>query len=245
MKKTMKTIASLVMMLVLLLGIGAPAYALDGNVTYQGGAEKFVFTPGSGYTDTDLFDGFKNVMPGDVLEQKIQVKNGFFGTGSVKIYLRAVAHDEAANPLTYSESFENLAGKDQAGIPGQRDETVATMSDFLSQLYMEVWQGSERIFTGSPNELDGLKNNVLLANVPRGKSVELTVKLQVPAELGNEYAYRVGEVDWVFTAEELDPQGSPKTGDTSNLTLWICVMVVCLAAIAVVAFLVLKKKKQN
>ena len=97
MKKTCKTIASLVMMLVLLLGIGAPAYALDGNVTYQGGAEKFVFTPGSGYTDTDLFDGFKNVMPGDELTQTIQVKNGFFGTGSVKIYLRAVAHDEAAN----------------------------------------------------------------------------------------------------------------------------------------------------
>ena len=243
MKKTCKTIASLVMMLVLLLGIGAPAYALDGNVTYQGGAEKFVFTPGSGYTDTDLFDGFKNVMPGDVLTQTIQVKNGFFGTGSVKIYLRAVAHDEAANPLTYSESFENLAGKDQAGIPGQRDETVATMSDFLSQLSMQVWQGSECIFTGSPNELDGLKNNVLLANVPRGKSVELTVVLGVPLDLDNKYANRVGEVDWVFTAEELDPQGNPKTGDTSNLTLWIVVMVVCLAAIAVVAFLILKKKK--
>lgn len=243
MKKTCKTIASLVMMLVLLLGIGAPAYALDGNVTYQGGAEKFVFTPGSGYTDTDLFDGFKNVMPGDELTQTIQVKNGFFGTGSVKIYLRAVAHDEAANPLTYSESFEDLAGKDQAGIPGQRDETVATMSDFLSQLSMQVWQGSECIFTGSPNELDGLKNNVLLATVPRGKSIELTVVLGVPLDLGNEYANRVGEVDWVFTAEELDPQGNPKTGDTSNLTLWIVVMVVCLVAVAVVAFLVLKKKK--
>ena len=242
MKKTMKTIASLVMMLVLLLGIGAPAYALDGNVTYQGGAEKFVFTPGSGYTDTDLFDGFKNVMPGDELTQTIQVKNGFFGTGSVKIYLRAVAHDEAANPLTYSESFEDLAGKDQAGIPGQRDETVATMSDFLSQLSMQVWQDGTCIFTGSPNELDGLKNNVLLANVPRGKSVELTVVLGVPLDLGNEYANRVGEVDWVFTAEELDPQGNPKTGDTSNLTLWIVVMVVCLVAVAVVAFLILKKK---
>lgn len=243
MKRTCKTIASLVMMLVLLLGIGAPAYALDGNVTYQGGAEKFVFTPGSGYTDTDLFDGFKNVMPGDELTQTIQVKNGFFGTGSVRIYLRAVAHDEAANPLTYSESFENLAGKDQARIPGQRDETVATMSDFLSQLSMQVWQDGTCIFTGSPNELDGLKNNVLLATVPRGKSIELTVVLGVPLDLGNEYANRVGEVDWVFTAEELDPQGNPKTGDTSNLTLWIVVMVVCLAAVAVVAFLILKKKK--
>ena len=230
MKKTMKTIASLVMMLVLLLGIGAPAYALDGNVTYQGGAEKFVFTPGSGYTDTDLFDGFKNVMPGDELTQTIQVKNGFFGTGSVKIYLRAVAHDEAANPLS-----ENVAAT---------GETVATMSDFLSQLSMQVYkQDGTCIFSGSPNELDGLKNNVLLANVPRGKSVTLTVVLGVPSDLGNEYANRVGEVDWVFTAEELDPQGNPKTGDTSNLTLWIVVMVVCLAAIAVVAFLILKKKK--
>ena len=172
MKKTCKTIASLVMMLVLLLGIGAPAYALDGNVTYEGGAEKFVFTPGSGYTDTDLFDGFKGVMPGDELVQIIEVKNGFFGTGSVNIYLRAVAHDEVDNPLTYSESFEDLAGKDQAGIPGQRDETVATMSDFLSQLSMQVYkQDGTCIFSGSPNELDGLKNNVLLANVPRGKSI--------------------------------------------------------------------------
>lgn len=231
MKKTMKTIASLVMMLVLLLGIGAPAYALDGNVTYQGGAEKFVFTPGSGYTDTDLFDGFKNVMPGDELTQTIQVKNGFFGTGSVKIYLRAVAHDEAANPLS-----ENVAAT---------GETVATMSDFLSQLSMQVYkQDGTCIFSGSPNELDGLKNNVLLANVPRGKSVTLTVVLGVPSDLGNEYAYRVGEVDWVFTAEELDPQGNPKTGDSSNLTLWIVVMVVCLVAVAVVAFLILKKKKK-
>ena len=230
MKKTCKTIASLVMMLVLLLGIGAPAYA-DGIVSYQGGAEKFVFLPGSSYTDTDLFDGFKNVMPGDTLTQTVEVRNRFLNTGSVRIYLRAVAHDEQTNPLSSAVAASG--------------ETVATMSDFLSQLYMEVWQGDKCIYTGSPDELDGLKNNVLLGTIPRFKSTTLTVKLQVPAELGNEYANRVGEVDWVFTAEELDPQGNPKTGDTSNLTLWIVVMVVCLAAIAVVAFQVLKQKKQN
>lgn len=230
MKRTCKTIASLVMMLVLLLGIGAPAYA-DGTVSYKGGAEKFVFLPGSSYTDTDLFDGFKGVMPGDTLTQTIEVRNRFLNTGSVRIYLRAVAHDEQTNPLS----------KEVAAT----GETVATMSDFLSKLYMEVWQGDKCIYTGTPDQLDGLKNNVLLASVPRFGSVTLTVKLQVPKELGNEYANRVGEVDWVFTAEELDPQGNPKTGDTSNLILWIVVMVLCLAAIAVVAFLVLKKKKQN
>ena len=244
MKKTCKTIASLVMMLVLLLGIGAPAYA-DGTVSYQG-AKKFTFSPYSKYTTTDLFDGLKNVMPGDTLTQYVEIKNDFFGTGGINVYLRAVAHDEVDNPLTYSESFEAEDGKDQAGIPGQRDETVATMSEFLNQLSMEVYkQDGTRIFYDSPDQLDGLQKNVLLATVPRGKSVTLTVILTVPDTMGNKFANRVGEVDWVFTVEELDPQGNPKTGDTSNLTLWIVVMVVCLAAIAVVAFLVLKKKKQN
>ena len=126
MKRTWKAIASLVMMLVLLLGLGATAYA-DGTVNYQGGAEKFVFLPGSSYTDTDLFDGFKGVMPGDTLTQTIEVRNRFLSTGSVRIYLRAVAHDEQSNPLS-----ANVAAS---------GETVATMSDFLSQLHMEVWQG--------------------------------------------------------------------------------------------------------
>lgn len=35
----------------------------------------------------------------------------------------------------------------------------------------------------------------------KGKSAKLEAVLTVPAELGNEYAYRVGEVDWVFTVE--------------------------------------------
>ena len=37
------------------------------------------------------------------------------------------------------------------------------------------------------------------ARPAKGKSAKLEAVLHVPAELGNEYAYRVGEVDWVFT----------------------------------------------
>ena len=37
--------------------------------------------------------------------------------------------------------------------------------------------------------------------MPKGKSAKLEAVLTVPAGLGNEYAYRVGEVDWVFTVE--------------------------------------------
>ena len=42
MKKTLKTISALALALLLLLGMGATAFA-ESKVTYEGGAEKFVF----------------------------------------------------------------------------------------------------------------------------------------------------------------------------------------------------------
>ena len=57
--------------------------ALAASVSYEGGAEKFVFVP----ENSDLFENFKGVMPGDVLEQKITVKNNT--DKAVRIYLRA------------------------------------------------------------------------------------------------------------------------------------------------------------
>ena len=64
MKRTLRTLSALLLALVLL---AVPVLAADSSVTYQGGAEKFVFLPGSEYTDSDLFDGFKGAMPGDTL----------------------------------------------------------------------------------------------------------------------------------------------------------------------------------
>ena len=45
------------------------------SVSYEGGAEKFVFLPGSEYSASDLFESFKNVLPGDELTQTITVRN--------------------------------------------------------------------------------------------------------------------------------------------------------------------------
>lgn len=183
--------------------------AADSSIIYEGGAEKFVFLPGSGYTDTDLFDNFKDVMPGDTLTQTIVVKNDYKGCDYVNIYMRAVAHDKNNNPLSYSETFENADGKDQTNVVGQRDETVVTMEDFLSQLSMKVYNGKDLIYEASPDELDGLKNNVLLGMLAKGAATELTVELEVPITMDNDYANRVGEVDWVFTVEERNYPSKP------------------------------------
>jgi len=201
MKRTFRNLSSLLLALVMLLSLSVTAFAADSSITFKGAQEGFDFQPGSEYTATDLFDNFKDVMPGDKLTETIQVKNEASDCDYIKLYMRAVVHDENGNPLTYSELFENTDGKDQANVAGQRDETVATMQDFLSQLTMRIYNGTELIHIASPDEAGALVNNVLLGTLSKGESLNLKVELDVPIELGNEYANRVGEVDWVFLAE--------------------------------------------
>ena len=227
MKKTLKTISALALALVLLLGMGATAFA-ESKVTYEGGAEKFVFLPGSEYSETDLFENFKGVMPGDVITQEITVQNNYTKAEKVNIYLRAVVHDEQGNPLS-----EEVA----------RTEDLVSMQDFLSQLTMTVKQGDKVLFSASPDELDGLKENVLLGTFPGRSKTILTVELSVPFELGNEYANRVGEVDWVFTAEEVTK--TVQTGDDSDLILWAALMTLSLVTAAGVILSLNRKNKEH
>lgn len=201
MKRTFRNLSSLLLALVMVLSLSVTAFAADSSITFKGAQEGFDFQPGSEYTTTDLFDNFKDVMPGDKLTETIQVKNEASDCDYIKLYMRAVVHDENGNPLTYSEAFENTDGKDQANVAGQRDETVATMQDFLSQLTMRIYNGEELIYNASPDEAGALVNNVLLGTLSKDESLNLKVELDVPIELGNEYANRVGEVDWVFLAE--------------------------------------------
>ena len=79
-----KTLASLLVLLLALSLMGAQAASL---VRYEGGAEEFVFLPGTAYSENDLFDNYKMVMPGDVLTQRISLRNT--SGKSVRIYLRA------------------------------------------------------------------------------------------------------------------------------------------------------------
>ncbi len=173
MKKTIRYIVSLLLAAVTALSLSGTAFAADPAITFDGFSQGFDFQPGSEYTETDLFGNFKDVMPGDVRTETITFTNNAADCDFVHLYMRAVPHDEAA----------------------------VTMMEFLSQLSMKVYNGSEVIYSASPDELDGLRENVLLGTFRQGDTATLTVELSVPMDLGNEYANRVGEVDWVFHVE--------------------------------------------
>lgn len=80
----MKKTFAIILAFLLLAGVGAQAASL---VRFEGGAEEFVFLPGTAFSESDLFDSYKMVMPGDVLTQRITVRNT--SDKQVRIYLRA------------------------------------------------------------------------------------------------------------------------------------------------------------
>ena len=171
------------------------ASALAASVTYEGGAERFVFLPES----TDLFEGFKGVLPGDVLTQTIRVQND--SGAPVRIYLRA-------EPVSEEDA------------------------DFLNALHMTVSSGSKEIFDAPAGVQDGLARNVLLGSFKQGGGTELSVTLEVPIELGNEFMGRMGTLPWVFLAEEIAVDETPETGDWFRPALWCGAAALIAACIA-------------
>ncbi|MBR2709996.1 hypothetical protein IKE72_02875 [Candidatus Saccharibacteria bacterium] len=173
----------------------SPVYATS-RVEFAGGAEDFVFHPSGDWTDTDLFGGLKDIMPGDTRTETIEIRNSSKEYNYVNIYLRAIPHD-TENPLSESVSER---------------EDLASMQDFLSQLQLTVMNGDKIISDDSADVTAGLTENVLLGHFQKDATASLNVVLQAPLTMSNDYAYRAGEIDWVFTAEGYEPITAPDTG---------------------------------
>lgn len=136
-------------------------------------------------------------MPGDQIEEDIKVENKNSDFDYLKVYMRAVLNDENDNPIS-AEVLKELQADSRNQVPVT---DLEYMFDFLSQLSMKVWNGSELIYESSPDQLNGLADNVYLGSLAQNEVLSLKVDLEVPIELGNEYMDRIGEVDWVFVFE--------------------------------------------
>ena len=91
----MKRIGLLLFMLAWLLCLPVTAFAA-GEVTFDASAKEFVFAPGGKDSPTDLFENFKDVMPGDSITQKILIKNDVEKEVKIKLYLRSTGAQEGS-----------------------------------------------------------------------------------------------------------------------------------------------------
>lgn len=218
----MKRMMTLLLALALCLCVTVPAFAEDGKVTYNGDSGEFIFEPGSEHSPTDLFPDFKDVMPGDVLTQKITIKNKVNKKIKAKIYLRSLG----AQP----DSVEFLS---QLGLK-------VKLSDDNEMGYM---------FDAAANETAQLTDWVCLGTLYSGGEVNLDVILTVPVELDNEFQNRVGWLDWEFKVEEYmispdDPE-PPGTGDDTKLELWVVMMAGSLVLLLFILFLLWRKRDKE
>lgn len=213
MKRILKTCLALLLMSALLCGSALAA----ASVKYEGGAEKFVFLPGSEYSDSDLFESFKGVLPGDVMTQTITVKNDT--DKQVRIYMRAEPDVKLPGSLLEKNGL-----------------SVEQNRDFLNMLSMTVECRDKEIFDAAPSQTAQLTSNTLLGTFKTNGSTELTVTLTVPAEIGNEYMGRIGIVPWTFLVEEITEDDTPDTGDWFQKGLWISIAAVLMAAILVLLY---------
>jgi len=217
----MKRIITAITAVMLLAVMPLNAIAADGKAIYDGKAQEFIFEPGSEYSPTDMFENFKDVMPGDSISQKITVRNDASNKVKVKIYMRSLgAHEDSVEflnemRLTVKKSQEN------------------------EMAYM---------FDAAANETAQLTDWVCLGTLYSGGEVNLDVVLDVPKEMDNYYQEKIGYLDWEFKIEEFpieekDPK-PPQTGDNRNIVLWIAVAG-CSAVVMLVLVILLKRKKDE
>lgn len=147
----------------------------DSNVTYKGGAEHFIVLP----EDKDLFQNFKDMMPGETREQIIEVRNEYSG------------------PLAFYLHAEEAPNEEQNGV------YLIDILDFtLFQDGKQLYQGKLR------GSVPGMSEDILLGKLKKGESVKLIATLTAPgAEMDNRYQLTRAAVKWVFTVEDLSTGG--------------------------------------
>ena len=190
----------------------------DGDIIYTDGVDKFVFITDSEYSDSDQFENFKTVMPGDVIEQRIFLRNDITNDRKIKVYMRALG-----------------AKGDSSDFLSKLNLTIVKDTDTV-------------LFDATADQAAQLTEWVYLGTLYSGGECELIVTLEVPVTLGNEYANSVGYLDWEFgvseyPVEDTDPK-PPQTGDESQYLLWAVLMAVSFIMILILLF-GWKKKKED
>ena len=184
-----------------------PMMIIHGK-TGEDSSVEWVNTHGEEDGRADLFTAFKKVMPGDELSQTIYIQNGWDSKDYIRLSMMAVLHDEEGNPIS-----EDVMKALKADERNELESELAYMHDFLHQLTLTVKAGEETIYEGHPDELTkGFEDGEAYSfgKIRSGNTVKLDVTLSVPAELGNEYAGRIGEVDWKFIwSGHNDPRPDP------------------------------------
>ena len=207
---------ALLLALTLVFTMAATVYA-DSTLLYVGGAEEFVYADDGSEAPDALFEDFVEVMPGDVLTDRIHIRNDQDKGVKIKLYLRS---------------------------HGAQNETDAFLSQLKLTVTQE---GGDVLFSGPADETAQLTDWVYLGTLYSGGTVTLNMQLEVPITMTSTFENQEGHIDWELRADEFpvestDPK-APQTGDTANPALYALLLAVSAAVLVMILLLAKRRKK--
>lgn len=155
--------------------------------------------------DKDLFTNMKNLVPGDVVENTVDITNN--SGQSLTFYVKA-----------YPDFTASGEGARRDGGALVTEEGKEFQSDLLDIMKMNITKEDgtylygDRDFSqpasGKGTEFEESEYGIVIGSIPAYSSETLTVTVKFPgAELGNDYADKFDAVDWVFYVEGTDSHG--------------------------------------
>lgn len=198
------------------------ANAKDKKLYFQEQNGEMVWNNKKG-SNGNWFMSFTNMVPGESYQDRLLIENGSKKT--YDLYFQVV-------PLGQSKL---------------KDELLEKIAMSITQDGKQIYKGNA---TGESGTID-LQNFIFLGKYTASNESEIVVNLTLDGSIGLEYQELLTEIDWRFVVkEELDSNKDtpvieikpPKTGDNSNIFLWILMMISSLTALGAVNVFCYKKK---
>lgn len=215
----------LVLALCILTGYVLPVHAKDTKKLYfeeQNGTMTWNNVRGD---DGNWFMSFTNMVPGGNYQDQLKIENG--SNKTYALYMQVI-------PLEQKK---------------KQDELLELISMTVSTPKKILYKG-----TASGKEYDNgnLQNVLYLGTYKPGEEDKIQVDLTLDKKVGLEYCDLLTKNDWKFMVTEIKPQKNPKnpepaktihppkTGDTTNIGIYIVIM----GCAAIAAIIIRKKTKK-
>ncbi|MGI6161625.1 MAG: hypothetical protein ACOYJD_06305 [Christensenellales bacterium] len=242
--RSLKKIGAVLAAVMILFGMVSTVYAADASVSYHGHSAGMIFS----FAPDDLFDNFKGMMPGDVRDQNIIVSND--SENKIIVFLRGEPFDESVEGLL---SKATISVKNSAGETVAEEETAdkiwpANGTDRYFELG-EIEPGAEETLVATikiPVELGNEFQNAIgkvqwIFMVQEEELIDLPTPTPPYGEVTPTPTPPTDPPSSVTPTPTVSPGSTPKTGDDTQIWLWVAVMA---ALVPVLILLIVKGRKR-